>query len=143
MEYSSDNKEGLDLLKKGIYGKYQGMEYKITVDMDKNIIIMTKDKGKADKTFNYNNYSGVFKKIVQPHDLKDCVKIVPFGIIQDEEVQVLQEREHEYQVGTGDLLVGSKLKLPRIDRDAWLGLVPKDSVKLVEEKTPINPEKDI
>lgn len=68
------------------------------------------------------------------------VSITTYGIIQGEKVQILQERENHYQVGTGSLLVGSKINLPRVDRDTWLGLVPKSDVKLIEEKKPINPE---
>lgn len=128
------------MLKDGIYGKYQGIEYRILVDMDDNMKIMTKDKRKTDNTFYENNNNGLYKKKIMPHELTDCVSITPYGIIQDEKVRVLQEKGNEYQVGTGDLLVGSKLKLPRIDRDTWLGMVPKDSIKLVEEKRLIDPE---
>lgn len=135
-----NSKEGFRLLKSGIYGRYQGVEYEITVDMDGNIEIMTEDKGMIDDTFKDDYNDGLYTKKVMPHELKDCVSIDTYGFIQDEEVQVLQEKGSEYQVGTGDLLVGSKLKLPRIDRDAWLGWVSKDKVKIVEKKRPIDPE---
>ncbi|MEN1967641.1 hypothetical protein WMZ97_06125 [Lentibacillus sp. N15] len=124
-------------------GKGQGTEYEITVDMDRNIKIMTKDKEKTDKTFNYYNNSGTFKKLVEPHELKDCVSITPYGIIQDERVRIAQEGGDKYQVSTGSILVGDKLKLSRVDRDHWLGWVPKDSVKLVEKEIAANPKEDL
>ena len=34
-----------------------------------------------------------------------------------EKVQVLQEKENEYQVVTGSLLIGNELNLPRVDRE--------------------------
>lgn len=123
-----------------MYGKYRGIEYEITVDMDNNVKIMTEDKGKIDETFADTYNSGLYNKIVKPSELKDCVSIVPYGIIQGEKVQILQEKENKYQVATGSLLVGSNLNLPRVDRDTWLGWIPKSKVKLIEEKTIVNPE---
>ncbi|MBZ5753248.1 MULTISPECIES: hypothetical protein [Metabacillus] len=128
------------MLKSGMYGKYRGIEYEITVDMDNNVKIMTEDKGKIDETFADTYNSGLYNKIVKPSELKDCVSIVPYGIIQGEKVQILQEKENKYQVATGSLLVGSNLNLPRVDRDTWLGWIPKSKVKLIEEKTIVNPE---
>ncbi|WP_066074048.1 hypothetical protein [Neobacillus soli] len=128
------------MLKSGIYGKYRGTEYEITVDMDNNVRVKTEEKGKIDHTFEdlYNN--GVYSKKVNPGELMDCVNIDIYGIIQREKVQILQEKENEFQVATGSLLVGSNLNLPRVDRDTWLGWVPKSKVKLIEEKSAINPE---
>jgi hypothetical protein len=128
------------MLKSGMYGKYRGIEYEITVDMDNNVKIMTEDKGKIDETFADTYNSGLYNKIVKPSELKDCVSIVPYGIIQGEKVQILQEKENKYQVATGSLLVGSNLNLPRVDRDTWLGWILKSKVKLIEEKTIVNPE---
>ncbi|MEN1967633.1 hypothetical protein WMZ97_06080 [Lentibacillus sp. N15] len=79
-------------VRKGVYGKYQGMEYRIIVDMDHNIEVMTKDKGKIDNTFHDDN-SGLYTKRIDPYGLKDCVSITSYGIIQDEKVRVLQKRK--------------------------------------------------
>ncbi|CEG26921.1 hypothetical protein [Bacillus sp. B-jedd] len=127
------------ILKSGNYGKYNGIEYKITTDMENNIKILTKDKSKIDHTFEDKYNSGVFTKIVNPSELVDCVSIETYGIIQGEKVQILQENEHEFQVATGSLLIGEKLNLPRVDRDMWLGWVSKSGVKVIEEKISINP----
>jgi len=128
------------MVKSGIYGKYKGTEYEITVDMDNNVKIITEEKGKIDSTFEDLYNSGVYSKIVNPSELIDCVSIVLYGMIQGEKVQILKEKENEYQVATGSLLIGNDLNLPRVDRDTWLGWVPKSKVKLMEEKTAINPE---
>lgn len=128
------------MLKKGLYGFYKEVEYSITVDMDNNLKIMTDEKEKTDSTFVDTYQSGVYTKIVKPNELVDCVSVTPFGIIKGEKVQILQEKENKYQVATGALLVASNLNLPRIDRDSWLGWVPKGEVTLSEEITPINPE---
>ncbi|MGG3641019.1 hypothetical protein [Bacillus gobiensis] len=126
-------------MRSGIFGKYNGLEYEITVDMDDNIKIITDDKEKIDVTFEDIFNSGIYTKKVKPSELMDCVNIVPYGIIQGEKVQILQEKENEFQVATGSLVVGSNLNLPRVDRDTWLGWVSKSLVKLIEEKSPINP----
>jgi len=128
------------VLRKGLYGIYGGVEFSITFDMDNNLKIMTENKEKIDATFDDTYQNGVYTKIVKPNEIVDCVSIIPFGIIKEEKVQILQEKENEYQVATGSLLVGSKLNLPRIDRDSWLGWVSKSEVMLIEEITPINPE---
>ncbi|MFJ5771370.1 hypothetical protein [Psychrobacillus sp. NPDC093180] len=128
------------MLRKGLYGIYGGVEFSITFDMDNNLKIMTENKEKIDATFEDTYQNGVYTKIVKPNEIEDCVSITPFGIIKEEKVQILQEKENEYQVATGSLLVGSKLNLPRIDRDSWLGWVSKSEVMLIEEITPINPE---
>ncbi|MBM7691683.1 hypothetical protein JOC77_001090 [Peribacillus deserti] len=53
---------------------------------------------------------------------------------------MLKENENEYQVATGNLLLGTNLILPRIDRETWLGWVPKNQVILFEKKYNFNPE---
>ncbi|WP_123921888.1 hypothetical protein [Terribacillus saccharophilus] len=78
-------------------------------------------------------------RVVEPSELRDCVKIQVYGDIQGKKVEVLKERNDEYQVSTGSLLVGEDLKLPRIDRDAWLRRVPKSDVKLIEDIIPFDP----
>jgi len=127
-------------LKKGLYGFYKEVEFRITVDMESNLKIMTDEKEKIDSTFEDIYQSGVYSKIVKAHELVDCVSVIPFGIIKGEKVQILQEKENKYQVATGAFLVGANLNLPRIDRDSWLGWVSKSGVTLIEEITPINPE---
>ncbi|OCA90396.1 hypothetical protein A8F94_00420 [Bacillus sp. FJAT-27225] len=127
------------MLKSGIYGKYHGIEYEITVDMENNIMIMTEDKRKIDQTFEDKYNSGVYTKIVNSSELVDCVNITPFGIIQGEKLRILQANNNEYQVGTGSMLIGDKINLPRVDRDTRLGWVPKSEVKVIEEKISINP----
>jgi len=128
------------MLKNGLYGVYKEVEFKITIDMEDNLRVMTDEKEKIDGTFEDTYQSGVYTKIVKPKELVDCVSIIPFGIIKGEKVQILQEKENKYQVATGALLVGSNLNLSRIDRDSWLGWVSKSEVTLIEEITPINPE---
>lgn len=128
------------MLKKGLHGIYKGVEYRITVDMDNNLKIITDEKEKIDATFEDTYQSGVYTKIVKPNELVDCVSIIPFGIVKGEKVQILQEKENKYQVATGSLLVGSSLNLHRVDRDSWLGWVSKSEVTLIEEITPVNPE---
>jgi hypothetical protein len=117
------------MLQLGLYVKYKGIEYGITVNMDGNIKIMTEDLRITDKTFKNTYHSGVYTKIVNPNELVDCVSVEFYGVIPGKNVQVLQEKENKYQIGTGDLLIGSHLNLPRVDRDTWLGWVPK--VKLI------------
>ncbi|WP_226542564.1 hypothetical protein [Bacillus carboniphilus] len=127
------------MIKSGLYGMYKDEEYEITIDMDDNVKIMTEDKSKIDHTFVDTYKSGLFTKIVNPTELVNCISIVTYGIIQGEKVQVLKEKENDYQVSTNSLLVASNLNLPRVDRDTWIGWISKSKVKLIEEKTSINP----
>lgn len=130
---------GEGILKRGIYGKYNNKEYKIIADMNDNILIMTEDKAKIDQTFKETNRGGIFKKIVEPQELSECVSIFSYCLIDDVKVNLIQEREYQYQIETSDLLIGIKLNLPRIDRDTWLGWIPKSNVTLIEERKPFNP----
>ncbi|WP_175074900.1 hypothetical protein [Terribacillus sp. AE2B 122] len=127
--------------KRCYYGKLNYTEYKLTKDMDGNLKILTQDKSKIDDTFVDKYQSGVYTKVVEPNELKDCVKIQVYGDIQGKKVEVLKERNDKYQVSTGSLLIGEELKLPRIDRDTWLGWVPKSEVKLILEETPFDPKR--
>ncbi|MGR6896903.1 hypothetical protein [Rummeliibacillus sp. BSL5] len=126
-------------MKRGIYGKYNNKEYKIIADMNDNILIMTEDKAKIDQTFKETNRGGIFKKIVEPQELSECESIFSYCLIDDVKVNLIQEREYQYQIETSDLLIGIKLNLPRIDRDTWLGWIPKSNVTLIEERKPFNP----
>jgi hypothetical protein len=100
------------MIKSGIYGKYRGAEYEIIVDMDNNTKIIIEEKGKIDSTFEDLYNSGVYTKIVNPSELIDCVSIVLYGMVQGEKVQILKEKENEYQVATGSLRIGNDLNLP-------------------------------
>ncbi|NBJ71603.1 MULTISPECIES: hypothetical protein [Clostridia] len=128
------------MLRSDIFGKYKGRIYEITIDMENNMKIMTEDKDKIDTTLEDKYNSGLYTKVVKRNEITDCVSIVPYGIINGEKVQILKEKEDKFQVSSASLLVGSNLKLPRIDRDTWLGWVPKSEVRVIEEKTPINPQ---
>lgn len=122
------------MLKSGLFGKYNGIEYEVTIDMNNNIKIMTEEKTAIDHTFVDIYNSGVYTKIINRNELTDCVSVSYYGIVEGEKVQILQERDDDFQISTGSMLVGDKLKLPRVDRETWLGWVPKREVKLIEEK---------
>ena len=94
-----------NILKKGLYGIYKEVEFRITVDMESNLKIMTYEKEKIDSTFEDTYQSGVYSKIVKAHELVDCVSVIPFGIIKGEKVQILQEKENKYQVATCHLVL--------------------------------------
>lgn len=126
------------MVRLGVHGKYRGIEYKVT-GYKGNAEIITKDIGKTDGTFQDTYNSGLFSKVVNPNELTDCVSIT-YGNIQGKKVEVLKERDTECRVATSSWLIGDELKLPRIDRDQWLGWVPKSEVNIYEEKTPINPD---
>lgn len=128
------------MLKKGLYGEHYGKEYKLTVDMERNIKVIAEDTDTIDETYVDTYNTGVYTKIVQAHELTNCVDYRYYGIMDGEKIDVFQEKEDQYQVGTGSFEIGTKLNLPRIDRDAWLGWVSKDRVQLIEEKTPIDPK---
>ncbi|MGE7907949.1 hypothetical protein ACQKNS_26775 [Peribacillus sp. NPDC094092] len=128
------------MLKSGIYGKYNGIEYEITIDMDNNIKIMTEEINDIDHAFVNIYNSGVYSKKVNRSELTDCVSVSYFGNVDGERVQILQETEDEFQISSGSMLVGDNLNIPRIDRETWLGWVPKRKVKLIEEKNLIDPQ---
>jgi hypothetical protein len=128
------------MLKLGLYGKYNGVLYEITIDMDNNVKIMTNEINNIDHTFVDSYNSGVYSKIVNRSELTECVNITYFGMVDGERVQILQEKEGEFQISTGSMIVGDNLNLPRIDRETWLGWVPKRKVKLIEEKELIDPQ---
>lgn len=128
------------MIKFGLYAKYNGIEYKVTSDMDDNVIIYTEDKSKVDSTFYDLTGHGVYKKKVNPKELVNCESITTYGVIGGEKVQILQEKDDQFQVGTGSLLIGEKLKLKRVDRDSWIGWISKNRVKIIEERHPVDPD---
>ncbi|MBM7691682.1 hypothetical protein JOC77_001089 [Peribacillus deserti] len=50
------------MLRSGLYGKYNGIKYEITSDMDNNLKILTEDNTKIDSTFRDTYNSGVIRK---------------------------------------------------------------------------------
>ncbi|MBM7691681.1 hypothetical protein JOC77_001088 [Peribacillus deserti] len=102
------------MLKSGFYGKYQGIEYKIKLDMERNIKILTKEKAKTDETFKDAFSSGVYSKIVYPNELTDCVKIKTYGLIKGEKIYIRSEQNDMYLFNIGDWEIGDKLDLPEL-----------------------------
>lgn len=129
------------MIKSGLYAKYNGIEYKVTSDMDGRVMIYTEDKSKVDYTFYNLTGHGIYKKKVNPKELVNCESITTYGVIEGEKVQILQEKDDQFQVGTGSLFIGEKLQLKRVERDSWIGWISKSRVKIIEERRPVNPEK--
>lgn len=129
------NRKGEEL-KHGWFGVYKGNEYVLTGDMKGNRIIRTKDKNIVDDTFSYNHNSGFYRKIIDSSEIEYAYELNVYALVDGEKIGVWKETEDEYLVFTGNshMEIVEKYNLQWIDRTVYEGWIPKENVKLIEER---------
>ncbi len=123
----------------GTYASYNGNIFKLTSDMDDNVIIITEDKENTDASFEDKYNTGVFSKVVDISDLDEIYKIVTYGKVHEERISIIKEKQGEYLVSTSDCKIGEKLKLERVDKYCYEGWLPSSVVQVYEERHIIKP----
>ncbi|MGY4110660.1 hypothetical protein [Aeribacillus sp. SP014] len=132
-------------MKKGLYAKYKGEDYKARLIKNKVRLISYNatdlDKGFKEKKYpdNYDisNLPRVYINEVEQNEIEDIYEIELIGVIDGLEVQILNENVNEYLVATSDVAIGVELDLDRKDRDTFMDWVPKSRVKTITHKKSI------
>jgi len=122
------------MIKNGKYAYYKGNEFKFSKDADGNYIIITSDYQKTDDTFKDKYNTGVLSKIVDLSDLDEIYKITTYGMVNEDRVSIIKEKNGCCLVGTTDCKLGEKLKLERVDKYGYEGWLPSSAVQIFEEK---------
>lgn len=136
MEKNSQRLEDNKLMiRNGYYCIYNNIEYEINNDIDGNTLIITQDKTKIDLSFIDEYNSGVYSKQIDEKQIKEIYKIHTFGKIGDLIVNVENELEDCYIVGTSNLQIAEKLGLSRCDKYYHQGKILKKDIIITEEKT--------
>ncbi|ADZ19178.1 nitrate reductase beta subunit [Clostridium acetobutylicum] len=125
------------MIRNGYYCIYNNIEYEINSDLDGNTLIITEDKTKIDSSFIDEYNSGVYSKNVDKKQIEELYKIHTLGKIENLEVNVENELEDCYIVGTSSLEIAKKLGLERCDKYYHQGKVLKKDIVITEEKTKI------
>jgi hypothetical protein len=123
------------MIKNGYYCLYNNIEYEINNDMDDNTLIITQDKTKIDSSFIDDYNSGVYSKKIDEKLIKEIYKIHTFGKIGNLIVNIENELEDCYIVGTSNLEIAEKLGLKRCDKYYHQGKILKKDLIVIEEKT--------
>lgn len=125
------------MIKNGDYCIYNDIEYEINSDIDGNTLLITQDKTKIDSSFIDEYNSGVYSKKVDEKQIKEIYRIHTFGQIGNLKVNVENELEDYYIVGTSNLEIAKKLGLERCDKYYHEGKILKKYIIITEEKTKI------
>ena len=125
------------MIKNGHYCIYNDIEYEINSDIDGNTLLITQDKTKIDSSFIDEYNSGVYSKKIDEKQIKEIYKIHTFGQIGNLKVNVENELEDSYIVGTSNLQIAEKLGLERCDKYYHQGKILKKNIIVSEEKTQI------
>lgn len=125
------------MIKNGDYCIYNDIEYEINSDIDGNTLLITQDKTKIDSSFIDEYNSGVYSKKVDEKQIKEIYRIHTFGQIGNLKVNVENELEDYYIVGTSNLEIAKKLGLERCDKYYHQGKILKKDIIITEEKTKI------
>lgn len=125
------------MIKNGHYCIYNDIEYEINSDIDGNTLLITQDKTKIDSSFIDEYNSGVYSKNIDEKQIKEIYKIHTFGQIGNLKVNVENELEDCYIVGTSNLEIAKKLGLERCDKYYHQGKILKKDIIITEEKTKI------
>ena len=125
------------MIKNGKYCTFKNLEYELTMDMDGNLLIISKDPLLLKEGFIDVYESGVYSKVVKSSELSNCHRVSIKGKIKGEIVNVYREDKYNYYVGTSDAEVARKLGLERTDKYYYEKWVPKNEVGIFEERKEI------
>ena len=130
------------MIKSGKYALYCGKEYKLNRDRNGNNIIITNNKDYIDDSFVDKHGGGVYTKIIEVLQLDEIYSIETHGIVEGEEVLILQERDGNYYIETSVCEIGDRLNLERMDKYGYGGWISSDNIQIVEEKHYIKPKEE-
>lgn len=121
------------MIRNGIFCIVNGMEYRLSKDIDGKILIITEDKSKIDNFFIDRYKSGVYSKYIDKNDITKIYKVNTIGEVDNLTVNVESELDNCYIVGTSDLKVAERLNLQRCDKYYYKGKILKENIKLTEQ----------
>jgi hypothetical protein len=125
------------MIRNGVFCIVNGVEYQFSKDMQGYMLIITKDKTKIDSSFIDRYGSGVYTKKVNEEHVKEIYKIYTVGKVGDLKVNIEEELEDSYVVGTNNLQIAEKLGLEKCDKYYHQGKILKKDIIVSEEKTKI------
>jgi hypothetical protein len=125
------------MIKNGLFGIFNSIEYLISKDTHGNVLIITNDKSKIDSSFIDKFRSGTYSKKVNKEQIKEIYSIHTIGKVEDLKVNVEKELEDSYIVGTSNLQIAEKLGLERCDKYYHQGKILKKNIIVSEEKTQV------
>lgn len=127
------------MVRNGDYCIYKGREFKVNRDMEGNLLVLSHDPQLVNEGFEDIYNSGLYSKKVKSNDLSNCFSVYTKGKIDGEIVNISQENEFEYYVGTSNSDIAKKLGLERTDKYYYESWVQKDRVEVFEEREEIEP----
>lgn len=125
------------MVRNGIFCIYNGLEYQYSKNVQGDTLIITQDKSKIDSFFIDKYGSGVYSKKINIEEIKEIYEIYTFGKIGNLKVNIENELEDCYIVGTSNLQIAEKLGLKRCDKYYHQGKILKKDIIVTEEKTKI------
>lgn len=115
------------------YCTYNGKEFNLTKDMSGQYLIITKNINKIDATFIDKYGTGVYSKAVNISDLDEIYEISTYGIVDNQNVEIVDEYENEVKIWTSDCKIAERLHLERTDKYGYEGMVNKERIKIIRE----------
>lgn len=122
------------------YCIYNGAEYLYDQDMQDNYLIMTTDKAKTDSSFIDQYHDGVYSKIINKDEISDIYKKIYYGKLGNLKFHIDNETEDSYVVFTDARETAKKLGIREIERNIFVGNIPKDGVIISMVKKPFKLE---
>lgn len=132
------NDGGITMVKKGYFGKYKGIEYEVTRDMQNRFLIMTDDLSKTTSDFVDLYNSGVYTKEINQNELSEYYKIESYVNYKGHKFGVsTSELNGKVLIGTTDSILAEQLNFERTDKYYYEKWISKDDVTIIEERKDI------
>lgn len=122
-------------MRKGLYGKYKGKEYRIAVGRNMEVRLVTSDPKSVEEGF--IPYDDLYIKDIKGYELEEAYKIITRCEYKDTEFLFMGENSENntYTLG-GDESHASKFPMEYRNRREFIMEVPKVDVKIYEVKRP-------
>lgn len=127
------------MIRNGNYCIYNGIEYELSEDMDDNLIIFSENPSSLEEQGFIDQFnSGVYSKVVNTSELTKCYRITTKGKLNGKFVNISNENDNEYYVGTSNADIAKYIGAERTDKYYYEKWVPKERVEVFEEIQEIN-----
>ena len=126
------------MLKKGKYTMVDGKEYRIFINDNNTVNLVTDNSEALQMGFNKELSTGRYVKTVSSHLLNNVYRISTYGTYKNSEFNVHNENHDQYLVGTSDAIIAKSLNLNRSDKYYYEGWIPKHDVKVFERKEDVS-----
>ncbi|MED4322129.1 hypothetical protein P9232_11790 [Weizmannia sp. CD-2023] len=120
--------------KSGDFAIFNNKEYEFYLNDDNTCNLVTDDPNSVNDGFLKDNLSNRYVKKVNISNIQEAYTIVMIGKYNDIELNIHEEKDGYYLIGTSDAKTANQLNLERVDKYYYQGWISSKKLTVVQQK---------